>query len=71
MSNTFEERKNESVYLLAKASLPENEIDFGQAHGLAYLLSIIRAEMYDSGERITLDPVHVESFDAAIKRLFE
>ena len=71
MSTTFEDRKKESVYLLAKASLPENEIDFGQAHGLAYLLSIVRSEMYSTGDRITLDPVHVESFDAAIKRLFE
>ncbi len=49
MANTFEDKKKESVYLLSKASLPENEIDFGQAHGLAYLLSIIQGPSQRTG----------------------
>jgi len=69
--STFENNKTESVYLLARASLPENEIDFAQAHGLAFLMSYIRGEMYHNGKHVIINPELIDEFDAAVKRLFK
>jgi hypothetical protein len=71
MSNSFEQNKQESVFLLSRASLPEREIDFTQAHQLAWLASIFRSEMYHNGTQVVIKPELVDEFDAAVKRLFE
>lgn len=67
----FEKNKCESVKFLSTAALDTSVIEPSQAHGVFLLASHLRAELYENGERATVDAKIIEEFDKAIKRLFK
>lgn len=67
----FEKNKADSVKFLSTAALDTTKVEASQAHGVFLLASHLRAELYENGDRATIDAKIIEEFDKAVKRLFK
>jgi hypothetical protein len=67
----FEKNKSASIKLLSTAALETSRQEPSQYHGVALLLSNLRAELYENSEEYCVVKTElIDQIDEAIDRLF-